>query len=614
MTESAEGNPGDDSPLERAKSQLRAMFDASVRAVLPSEIIKKSVRVVGNELHISDKAYQLDGNVYLVGFGKAVLGMAAVLEDKLGPNLVRGIVSVPRGSMDNIWKNEDKSSFPKLSGPIDYRESGADNQPDADTLVTTHAIIDMVEKLTKNDILLVLISGGGSALLYMPRPSIQPSAKLELCKKLQNSGADIKELNTVRKKLSMVKGGGLARMAHPARVIGLILSDIVGDPVNLIASGPTIHSQKSPEEVTSILKKYKLLDEIDGDLEALLTSKESHDCKDMLDEAKKFSHVDNFVIGNNALAIDAARREAHRSGLAPIVLRNDVTGDVRCVSDAYARIAGLVCRAWDGSLPMKEFFELTKSDPIISLDASKVEEIYGVLENCTGRGVVLIGAGEPTVVVEGSGKGGRNQELALRFSLDWLARVREDRRLAEFEVTFLSAGTDGQDGPTDAAGAYGYPSVGPTVKVLLETLRNKCNRELLTEGGEEKKNNHDSVYRTMLREAEKIEPLTALKNSDSYGFYSRFRRGRDLLKTGITGTNVMDLHFVHVKKRECGCRIDFERGSKCPNPLEEHDLREVAEEPSERAIAAPKDRETEQIRLNLKIFDSSLVDRCCAKK
>lgn len=608
--------------LEKWKNQLVEIYDAGVRAVQPSSIVDKYVSVVDDEMKIHDKSYKINGNVYLVGFGKAVMGMAATMERKLGDRLKRGIVSVPRGAKDTYYRCMEKSmnytNLPNFSGPIDYREGSTNNQPDEDALITSHDIIDLAESLGENDTLIVLISGGGSALFYMPRPTIESESKLRFCKKLQNSGASIKELNVVRQKLSMVKGGGLALMAYPAKVVTLILSDIVGDPTELVASGPTVHSEKSAELVASILRKYNLYDKVDGDLKNLVILKEAKiDEKKFLNEKKEFRHVDNYVIGNNALATKAASEEAARRGFSPIVLCNDVVGDVRDVSKAYARLASLVCSAWSKNIERKDFFDAINKDKVFKLPAIRIDEIFESLENSAGSGIVLIAGGEPEVSVKGDGLGGRNQELALSFSLDFFSEVKKDPRLTNYEVIFLSAGTDGQDGPTDATGAFGYPAIEPIVNVLLKKLQKISTEKLLSrEISDNSQKYTDSDISSKLSVANKIVPQNALENNDSYNFYSRFRKGKDLLKTGITGTNVMDLHFLLVRKRECACDLDFEKKEYCPDPLEEHDLHEDVKDIEERERLLRLDEKIDEERklLNLKILDSSLMKYCCEKK
>ncbi|KYM95787.1 Glycerate kinase [Cyphomyrmex costatus] len=529
------------------------------------------------------------------------MGMAVELERVLGDTLKKGIVSVPSMSRDAMWASEDKSSFPKLhNSRIDYREGGVNNQPDARSLDTTHDIIDLVEKLTETDTLVVLVSGGGSALLYMPRPVLAQEDKLELCKKLQNAGADITELNTVRQKLSLVKGGGLARMAYPASVVTLILSDIVGDPVDLIASGPTVYNPRTPEHAVAILKKYNLFQSLEGNLKTVVTSKEPFNDKPLLNPAtaktatKQFKHVTNIILGNNTMALEAAKLEASRKKLTPIILKNNVTGNVQDVSSAYVHLTSLICLVLLNELERQEFYDKVRTMSILSLSTDKVDEIFHhLIGNLDG--IVLIGGGEPTVVVTGHGKGGRNQELALRFSLDWLAKIKTYPRFAEYDVIMLSAGTDGQDGPTDAA----------DVNEHIDHL----------------------VLKTM--EVERMLPENVLKENDTYNFYSRFKKGTDLIKTGNTGTNVMDLHFIYIKKRPCKCEIDSSDKSIYEEDiLNIHDLHidALTMEKYKAACAPLKFKKDELLQTPsltteakaekpfLKSIDKNFTDMCCTKK
>jgi len=658
--------------LSDSKSDLEDIFHRAVKAVSPYEIIRNKVKFRDNVLHINEKTFPLQGNVYLVGFGKAVMGMAVELEKMLGSVLKKGIVSVPSISKDAIWTSAGKLDFPKLyNSVIDYRVGSINNQPDSRSLDTTHDIIDMVEDLTEEDILIVLISGGGSALLYMPRPLLDQDDKLELCKKLQNAGADIIELNTVRRKLSLVKGGGLARMAYPASVITLILSDIVGDPIDLIASGPTAYSPKAPEQVIAILKKYKLYESLEGDLKSVIISKETFDDKKLLSPLKQFKHVTNLIIGNNAVALEAASLEAARKKLTPIILRDDVTGDVQDVSSAYAHITSLICRALLNELSREEFYDRIQHSPILSLSIDKVHEIFNRINNLSG--IVLIGGGEPTVVVRGSGKGGRNQELALRFSLDWLAEIKTFPRLAEYNVVMFSGASDGQDGPTDVTGAFGYPAIAPIMHDFLAKIKSMANdvqepgtetycfkqepkvtgkrtlihnlqkynsskmieKSIPAQNDNNTKNNNegnDTLLALTIMEIERMLPENALKENDTYNFYSRFKKGADLIKTGLTGTNVMDLHFIYIKKRWCKCEIELSDESVCKEDISDilnvHDLH-IDESTIEKyktllaSLKYDKDRflvplmpteiKEEKSYPDIKIIDENFTDPCCKK-
>ncbi|KMQ93344.1 glycerate kinase-like protein [Lasius niger] len=636
--------------LSESKFDLNDIFRSAVKAVSPNEIIKKRVKLRDNTLYIDEKSFLLRENVYLVGFGKAVMGMAVELEKILGNVLKKGIVSIPSISKDAMWTSEDKSGFPKLhNSVIDYREGSINNQPDSRSLDTTHDIIDLVEKLTEADTLIVLVSGGGSALLYMPRPVLDQEDKLELCKKLQNAGADIKELNTVRKKLSLVKGGGLARMAYPASIITLILSDIVGDPVDLIASGPTVYSAKSPDHVITILRKYNLYQSLEGNLKTVVTSRETFDDKPLLSPAKQFKHVTNIILGNNAMALETASFEASRKKLSPIILRNDVTGNVQDVSLAYVHITSLICLVLLKELKKEEFYDRVRTIPILSLSIDKIDEIFHKITSNLD-GIVLIGGGEPTVVVTGQGRGGRNQELALRFSLDWLAKIKSYPRFAEYDVIMLSAGTDGQDGPTDAAGAFGYASIAPImhdVYAKIKSMATKKVTQILPEqeikdisdgkssnatkqsvSAQEYINEHIDRLVLTTMEVERMLPENILKENDTYNFYSRFKKGADLIKTGITGTNVMDLHFIYIKQRSCRCDLDFSDNSTYEEDiLDTHNLHiDISTIEKYKAIYAPlkldKDKllqppflttKEKEPSLNIKIIDENFTDPCCNK-
>lgn len=654
----------------KSKSDLKDIFHSALKAVSPNEIVRNKVRYHDNILYVNENSFQLRGDVYLVGFGKAVMGMAIELEKILNGILKKGIVSIPSSTKETVWLFQGESTtFPKLhNSAIEYHEGGINNQPDSKSLETTHKIIDLVEKLTETDTLIVLVSGGGSALLYMPRPIFDQEDKLELCKKLQNAGANITELNTVRKKLSLVKGGGLARIAYPASVITLILSDIVGDPIDLIASGPTVYSSRAPETVIAILKKYNLYQTLEGDLKTVVTSKETFDDSPLLSPVKQFKHVTNIILGNNTMSLEAASIAALRKKMTPIILRNDVTGDVRDVSLAYVEITSLICLALLKELKREEFYDRVRNMPILALSSDKVDEIfYRINDNING--IILIGGGEPTVVVKGQGKGGRNQELALHFSLNWLAKIKSYPRFAEYDVIMLSAGTDGQDGPTDAAGAFGYPAIASIMHDLytkiklmanqgvtqilseqkIQTIdknsltRNLCKgqelNEFITESNtrlqeqdvSNKKaingdiNEHIPPLNLTLMEVERMLPENTLKENDTYNFYSRFKKGTDLIKTGFTGTNVMDLHFIYIKKRTCGCDINFSDKSKYED-IDTHDLHiDTSTIEKYKAIHTPskfdKDKflydasmiSKEELFLNLKIIDDNFKDPCCNK-
>ncbi|XP_012254338.2 glycerate kinase [Athalia rosae] len=614
-------------PLDEVRNCMGEIFVKGVEAVLPRNLIENRLKLEGDTLFVGEQSFQLLPNVYLIGFGKAVMNMVPGIERILGTRLKKGIISVPKGAMETIWKVQDFANFPNLHGPIKYREGAKNNQPDTDSVSTTHDIMDLVEGLQQGDTLIVLISGGGSALLCMPRPMLELKEKQALCKRLQDAGADIRELNSVRKQLSMVKGGGLAQLAYPASVISLILSDIVGDPIAEIASGPTVYSPQSPDEITGILKKYGLFDDLDWNIKTAIASKNNINSKDLLNANQQFKHVHNIIIGNNSIAIEAAKTESLKRGFSPIILRKDVEGDVSNVSIAYVTVVNLICMALEKSLDRESFFTAIKQVPIMSLSEKTIDHIYDVVEDVTGQGIILIGGGEPTVIVRGNGVGGRNQQLALQFSLDWMAKVKENPHLTKYDVVFLSGGTDGQDGPTDAAGAFGYPAIAPIIYNIRNELQVQVQQTVSREMNrqntivnkrveqnesidDESNDKHQESLVLKLEVIEKILPENVLDNNDAYNFYSRFKKGKDLLKTGLTGTNVMDLHIISITKRGCACRVDFEIDSKCPDSLDEHNL-DVDSVAIKTQQTETYDISQESKLLNLKVLDDTLEDSCC---
>lgn len=491
------------SPLLEMKNDLKDIFFAGLNSVKPHVLIQNKIRISGNNLLVKNKSYVLGDNVYLIGFGKAVMGMAIEMEKLLGKKLTKGIISVPRGSIDQQLRSMNNCAFFRSTGVVSYRENCVNNQADEETLMITRELMALATSLDEKDTLIILVSGGSSALLSMPPPSITLEEKNKFWKHLQNCGADIKEVNKIRQKLSLVKGGKFVELAHPATVISLILSDIIGDPVDLIGGGPTCYASRDPCEVFKILEKYNM-NNIDEKMRILLNTNETRD-------SNNFTNVNHCIIGNNSCAISAARDEALKKNLNVIVLFNDVEGLVKNVSKMYVRLVQLFCTISDNLLTKEEFEYCVKNSDDLKGLQGQVETIYSELTNNDGninKGLLLIGAGEPSVVVTGTGKGGRNQELALQFSLDWCQAVENNLKLEKFHVLLLSAGTDGQDGPTDADGAFGYADIS--------------------------KNEKSKGY---------------LMNNDAYHFYSNFEDGGDLLKTGFTGTNVMDLHLIYIKKK-----------------------------------------------------------------
>lgn len=435
------------------RKAARQIFHAAVRAVDPGEAIRRHVARDGSRLRLGQVTLDLAraGQVVVVGCGKAAAPMAAAVEEIVGDRLGRGVVVTKYGHV-------------QPTRIIRVREAGHP-VPDEAGIAGAKAILDHVRGLGPDDLVLVLISGGGSALTPAPVEGVSLAEKQALTQILLACGADIREMNAVRKHISRFKGGQLARAAQPARVMALILSDIVGDPLDAIASGPTVPDPTTYGDALGTLDRYR----IRGLIPASIRSRLEAGARGEAPETPKpedplFARVCCVIVGSNIQALEAARSEARALGLAPMILSSSIEGETREVARMHVALAREV--------------------------------------RATGNPVkppaCLISGGETTVTLRGSGKGGRNQEFVLAAALD-MAGLRD--------AVVLSAGTDGTDGPTDAAGAI---ADGET-----------CARAL----------------------AAGLDPRKALDANDAYPF---FRKLGDLILTGPTKTNVMDVRLVLV--------------------------------------------------------------------
>lgn len=437
-------------PLRRA---AREIFDAAVRAVDPAEAIRRHVVRNGARLTIGRERVDLTraGQIVVVGLGKAGAPMAAAVEEILGDRISRGVVVTKYGHA-------------QPTQVIRIHEAGHP-VPDDAGIAGAQAVLDHVTGLGPDDVVLVLISGGGSALTPAPVDGITLGEKQALTKALLACGADIREMNTLRKHISRIKGGQLARAAAPARVFTLILSDIVGDPLDAIASGPTVPDPRTYADALAILDKYGIRRDVPASIRAHLEA----GAAGKVPETPKpddplFRRVASVMVASNIQALEAAQAEAKRLGFRTMILSSFVEGETREIARIHAALA----------------LEVRASGHPLRPPAC------------------LITGGETTVTLKGTGKGGRNQEFALAAALD-IAGVPD--------VVILSAGTDGTDGPTDAAGA-------------------------VADG--------DTVARA---HAAGLAPRAVLDGNDAYPFFERLG---DLVITGPTRTNVMDVRLVLV--------------------------------------------------------------------
>lgn len=355
----------------------------------PCRAVKRHQRTISDIL--KQGGYR---RLLVAGFGKAASAMAAATEEQFRDSIGRGIIIIPHGycpATDQLHKIR----VYKGGHPV----------PDENGLAGTAELVQLLKGRDEHTLIVCLISGGGSALLVSPYDGISLSEKRQVTTLLLNAGADIDELNTVRKHLSSVKGGRLAKIAYPARLISLLLSDVVGDKLDIIASGPTVPDDSTFKDAIQVIEKYGLAASVPAPVMEFL----ANGVKGLVPETPKkgdtiFNRVDNIIVASNRIALEAARAEAEKLGYPAEILTSELTGEAREAGKWLAQRA----------MSMK-------------------------------RSVCLIGGGETTVTVTGSGTGGRNLELALAFALE----IQDAPG-----ITLLSAGTDGKDGSADAAGAF----------------------------------------------------------------------------------------------------------------------------------------------------------------
>ncbi len=453
--------------------RVTRILAAAITAVEPGAAVGRFVQRDGEMLTISGRAYdlQLFRRVVLLGIGKASVAMSTTLAGILGarleapcpvqePGLLRWNRDYHAGLV--ITKHVSAIHHSPLTILI-----GGHPVPDERSLEAGQKTIELVSSLGPDDLLICLISGGGSALVTAPVDGVSLADIQVLTSALLACGARIDEINTLRRRLDQVKGGGIVKMASGATIVSLILSDVVGSPLEAIASGPTAPDPATRADALSILAKYEctaygkntlLENRIPiSILHSLRTSPETPKLGDPI-----FEKVQNVLVGSNLLAAQAALMQAEAEGFQPYLLRNDLQGEARATAFELATFLRQA-RLTGDSLPAP---------------------------------ACIVAGGETTVTLKGNGKGGRNTELAL-------AAVSE---LADFPgVMLVTLATDGEDGPTDSAGAV----------VTGNTYRRARSLGL--------------------------DPVEYLERNDSYSFFSVLD---DLLKPGPTGTNVNDLVFL----------------------------------------------------------------------
>jgi glycerate 2-kinase len=495
--------------LNRSPADLRsdalAIWHAGLAAVKSDRLVQENVHIDGDWLLVGNDTLARSASegspfsitdvlriplasihrIAVVGAGKAGAGMAAGLEKALGPKIlaeknVHGWINVPADCIkiplppgeggERSEPGEDIHSPHQRIHLHSARPAGL-NEPTTEGVFGAEKILEIVSSLGPTDLCICLLSGGGSALLPAPVPGVSLAEKQAITRHLSSSGANIEELNTVRKQLSRIKGGGLARACRAGCLITLIISDVLGDPLDVIASGPTVPDTRTPEDALAILRRYGAEEWVPLVRRVPVVREAYHSSP---------CHIQNLIIGNNARAVDAAGIEAERRGY----------------SHAMHAATSLEGPAEEIGRHLAQLAQRMQSEPG---------------PDC------LITGGEPTVKLappEIRGLGGRNQQLVLAALIELLntepnSNLKSKIQNPKSAFVLLSAGTDGEDGPTDAAGAI-------------------IDNDLLTR----------------LR-ATSLDPADFLRRNDAYTFFNHLG---GLIKTGPTHTNVCDLRVVVVDR------------------------------------------------------------------
>jgi hydroxypyruvate reductase len=420
------------------RRQARQIFDEALRAADPEEAVERHLRTID---------FDRFQRIFVLGAGKAGASMAHAAERVLGSRITAGLLNVKDGHLAPLAHIELQQARHPL--------------PDERGVAGSERIAALAEGAGSGDLVLCLISGGGSALLPLPANGITLAEKQEVTKLLLACGADIYEINTLRKHLSRIKGGQLARMAAPATVEALLLSDVIGDDLSVIGSGPTAPDASTFADAAAIVDRYGLRPRLPDAVRLRL----ERGARGEIAETPKpgdplFARVRNTVVGGNRLALDRAAACAAGLGFHTLVLASTIQGETRDVARMHAAIAREVVESGRPASPP----------------------------------AAIVSGGETTVNLRGAGLGGRNQEFVLAAAID-IAGLPN--------VVVFSAGTDGTDGPTDAAGAVADG----------ETLA---------------RNPAAAAY---------------LERNDSYHYFAPLG---DLVMTGPTNTNVADVHILLV--------------------------------------------------------------------
>jgi len=437
--------------------RINRILHSALKAVDPLLIVQKTVSLIEGKMEVGRKKYVLSEyrKIFVIGLGKASQSMAMEIKQILNEHLDSGLVVTKQAN-----KNISDLLLPNIRTII-----GDHPIPGKNSLYAVDELIQFTSKITKDDLVICLISGGGSALITKPVTGIPLKELQDLTVHLLKCGATIDEINTIRKHLEMIKGGGLAKILFPAQIITLVLSDVIGDSLSIIASGPTTSDTTSFNDAFKIIEKYHLKNKVSNNILNYLNQGINGIAPETVKAGDPIlEKVHHEIIGNNQLASLAGKLKAEEEGFICKVINNKLKGN----AIAVGKMLGKFIR--------------------------EVRQNNQQLE----KPVCLIAGGETTVFVKGNGMGGRNQEVALACAIEIEGLEN---------VCMVALATDGEDGPTDAAGAI----------ITGETI---AKARLIG-----------------------LNPEESLVNNDSYHFFEKIGC---LIKTGSTGTNVNDLYFLFI--------------------------------------------------------------------
>ena len=430
------------------------IFDAALAAVDPYLAVRKALRMEGELLCLEEQRYPLCDyrNIIVVGAGKATARMALAVESILLDRIAAGLIVVKHGRSEALLRIAQVEA----AHPV----------PSAEGVAATQRILAMVGAADARTLVITLLSGGASALLVAPAAGISLQDKQETTRLLLNAGATIGELNAVRKHLSAVKGGRLAQACHPATMLTLILSDVIGDPLAVIASGPTVPDDSTYQDAIAVLTRYSLLQRVPMTVVAHLQAGcAGRNTETVKHDAPCWTTTRNVLVANLQLALQAALEKAQQLGYSSRIVTATLQGEAREAAQQMAQLA-----------------------------RAELAQMHEGERRC------LLSGGETTVTVRGLGMGGRNQEFALAYAIAIAGSQG---------ISLLSVGTDGSDGPNDAAGAWV---------------------------------NGDTVSSVPHLDAQRY-----LTDNDSYRYFRKLDEltdGQSHFKPGPTGTNVMDMQIV----------------------------------------------------------------------